>query len=722
MSSPLLLMTDDADAVDDVERVAPPPSLARAQRTAAASEMRIVRDEGEEEEDGVLQALREVIVWPQKYASIVRSEKRGAEAGEGGEERRSGVVGFRWPHGVLLHGPAGVGKTSAVRRVAREVHRHRGDEDEDDDTGSQRIGAEVFEVPPEALGGEFVGDSERRLRETFATARAAARKAVAEWEAAGAPSSVGPAPSILLLENVDALCPPRNSAMQHETRVVAQMLLLLDSLNADEGDDEDDDGSEDDENGKQQEQQQQQEEKNEEDQQRYDANGHTGSSYNGGGNHDEAGKTHEPRTGAARVVVIATTEKPNAIDDALRRPGRLEREVAFPMPNVARRTAILTRLTHAMPLRDDGIDVRGIAASCTGYTAADLAALAREAFISALKRSTAEDRRATTSTTVSEDSGADRASLSPNSSLEVCASDFERARERVPPSVSRSSASELRQMRWEEVGGMDEAKKLLQQSLLWPLKHAPSFARLGIRPPRGILLYGPPGCAKTSLALCGATEAAVPFFHLDCASLYSMWVGEGEARLRETFRQARLAAPSIVFLDEIDAALPRRNFGGGGGGGGADGGADHGNAGMRLLTTLLTEIDGLDSGRVEGVVLLAATNRPWDIDPALMRPGRIDVHCFVPPPDEKGRRDILHVATKAMPVDDASDLLCEVSRRTDLYTGAELVAVCREAAMHAMRRGADAITMHDFEHALHESAPSTTKAAIDEFLHFGARA
>ena len=253
------------------------------------------------------------------------------------------------------------------------------------------------------------------------------------------------------------------------------------------------------------------------------------------------------------------------------------------MPDATQRARILRGAARRLPLRaavdgPDAVDVDEIAASCTGYTAADLSALVREALISAMRRQRAGPGGA---------------------SLAVSAADFAFARGRVPPSVSRSASSELRKMRWEEIGGMEEAKRTLERSLLWPLVHPAAFARLGVRPPRGILLYGPPGCAKTSLALCAATAAGVPFFHLDCASLYSMWVGEGEARLREVFRQARLAAPSIVFMDEIDSALPRRTFGGGGGGG-----ADHGDAGMRLLTTLLTEIDGLDSGRVEGVVLL----------------------------------------------------------------------------------------------------------------------
>lgn len=396
-------------------------------------------------------------------------------------------------------------------------------------------------------------------------------------------------------------------------------------------------------------------------------------------------------------------------------------QIAFPMPDVKQRIRILRRATRKLPLHSaiqggDAVDIDEIAMSCTGYTAADLSALVREALISAMRRHRAAPA---------------------GGSLEVLNSDFTFARGRIPPSVSRSASSELRKMRWEEIGGMAEAKRALERSLLWPLMHPSAFSRLGVRPPRGILLYGPPGCAKTSLALCGATAANVPFFHLDCASLYSMWVGEGEARLREVFRQARFAAPSIVFMDEIDSALPKRTFSGSGGG------ADHGDAGMRLLTTLLTEIDGLDSGRVEGVVLLAATNRPWDIDPALMRPGRIDVRCFVGPPDEEGRMAALRIATQGMPIrnaqaSDASDFSSEtveeapsreeietvlrhVSKHTELYSGAELVALVREAAMGAIRRGTPAVLRSDFDAALRSSVPSTTEEMLQHFRDFETR-
>ena len=634
----------------------------------------------------VIEALREIIVWPQIYGDIAEAlvrERSGDEVdvlsvdAEGVKElnvksntnkecsiNKSNVTAafqWRWPHGALLHGPAGVGKTYAVRTVAREVIRNDLNAGESDANTTSK-GAHVIVVTPEMISGNYVGDSENKIKQIFQQAKDLSREAALAVQAS--PSEIGPPPVIILLENVDVICPPRNSMMQHEARLVAQLLLLLDSLNDD-----------------------------------FVVRSSLGKAQSDG---EDLEENHDAFISGGRVVVIATTDKPNCVDEALRRPGRLEKEISFHMPDVKQRLDILLQSTTKLPLHtkhsphtnkdsieDEWVDFNSIAQSCTGYTAADLRALTREALTSAIKRCRGHGEE-----------------------LLVIASDFWKARDVIPPSVSRTLTSDFRPVSWSDIGGVDNAKKILKQSLLWPLSHPSTFKRLGIRPPRGILLYGPPGCSKTSLALCGATAASVPFFQLDCASLYSMWVGEGESRLRELFRQARLAAPSIIFMDEIDAALPKRNFSG------RSDSADHGNAGMRLLTTLLTEIDGLDSNKVDGVVLLAATNRPWDIDPALMRPGRIDIHCFVPLPDLRGRHEILKLAAKDMPIKDTKDTLRLVSERTDLYSGAELISLCREAAMNAIRNGSDEIDSDHFNEALRDLPPSTTLAQLESYKNF----
>ncbi|KAK9277446.1 hypothetical protein L1049_006989 [Liquidambar formosana] len=282
----------------------------------------------------------------------------------------------------------------------------------------------------------------------------------------------------------------------------------------------------------------------------------------------------------------------DAIDPALRRSGRFDAEIEVTTPTEEERFQILKLYTKRIPL-DPNVDLQAIAASCNGYVGADLEALCREATMSALRRSS----------DANEDAGV----------LCLTTEDWKLARSVVGPSITRGVTVEIPKVSWDDIGGLKDLKKKLQQAVEWPIKHSAAFSRLGISPMRGVLLHGPPGCSKTTLAKAAAHAAQASFFSLSGAELYSMYVGEGEALLRNTFQRARLAAPSIIFFDEADVVAAKR------------GGSSSSNitVGERLLSTLLTEMDGLEQAK--GILVLAATNRPHAIDPALMRPGRFDL-------------------------------------------------------------------------------------------------
>ncbi|AVT36434.1 AAA family ATPase [Plantactinospora sp. BB1] len=358
------------------------------------------------------------------------------------------------------------------------------------------------------------------------------------------------------------------------------------------------------------------------------------------------------RAGAA---VVCTTSRPESVDPALRAPDLLSLEIAIPLPDAALRREQLTVLTRGMPL-DEDVRLDEVAGRTPGFVAADLAALAREAGVRAALR----QKEATAPT--------------------VAMADFSAALEVVrPTSMAESSVLELADVTLDDVGDMAEVKEVLTESVLWPLNYPDTFARLGVQPPRGVLLYGPPGCGKTFLvtALAGTGRANV--LSVKGAELLSKWVGESERAVRELFRRAREAAPTLVFLDEVDALAPVR------------GQATDGGTTDRVVAALLTELDGVETLR--NVVVVGATNRPDLVDPALLRPGRLERLVYVPPPDAAARAEILRAAARSVPLAEEVELAA-LAEELDGFSAADCAALVREAALAAMRESLEASTVH----------------------------
>jgi transitional endoplasmic reticulum ATPase len=359
-------------------------------------------------------------------------------------------------------------------------------------------------------------------------------------------------------------------------------------------------------------------------------------------------------TNRGQVIVMAATNLPNSLDPALRRPGRFDREIVFGVPDKAARRDILNIHTSAMPLAQD-VDLDHIASVSHGYVGADLAALAREAGMSALRRAT-------------------QAEVSPEhlnvSNLLVQQVDFLQAHQEIVPSAIREVYTDIPESSWSDIGGHDDIKQALIEAVVWPLKHGDLYESAGVRPSKGILLAGPPGTGKTLLALTLASESGVSFISVRGPQLLSQFVGESERAIRDVFQKARLAAPCILFFDEIDALTPRR-------------GGEAGAVMDRIVAQFLTEIDGIDDLR--GVFVLAATNRQDQVDPAVLRPGRFDLTLDVGLPDAATRQTILEIHAAKSKLDKTVDLGA-LATRLDGLSGAELEAVVRQAAMAAIRR------------------------------------
>ncbi|CAH9123995.1 unnamed protein product [Cuscuta epithymum] len=521
-----------------------------------------------------VRALRELIMYPLLYS------------------QESQKLGLKWPRGLLLYGPPGTGKTSLVRAVVQEC------------------GAHLTVISPHSVHRAHTGESERVLREAFAKASSHA--------------NLGK-PSVIFIDEIDVLCPRRDSRREQDVRVASQLFMLMDS-------------------------------------------------------------NKSVSTSGLHVVVVASTNRVDTLDPALRRSGRFDAEIEVTTPNEDERFHILNLYTKKLPL-DPSVDLQSIAASCNGYVGADLEALCREATMSAVRRSSELDQV--------------------DCSWNITVDDWRHAKSIVGPSITRGVVVEIPKVSWEDIGGLQGIKKKLQQAVEWPLRHSEAFARLGVSPLHGILLHGPPGCSKTTLAKAAAHAAQASFFSLSGAELYSMYVGEGEALLRNTFRRARLAAPSIIFFDEADVIAAKR------------GGSSSGSSlvGERLLSTLLTEMDGLE--QMKGILVLAATNRPQAIDAALMRPGRFDLVLYVPPPDLEARCEILRVHTRNMKLDADVDIR-QVAENMDLYTGAELEGLCREAGIVALREDISATVVCDrhFQTVRQSLKPALTQGEIESYSSF----
>jgi AAA family ATPase, CDC48 subfamily len=386
-----------------------------------------------------------------------------------------------------------------------------------------------------------------------------------------------------------------------------------------------------------------------------------------------------------QVVVIGATNRPDAVDPALRRPGRFDREIWINPPDFKGRYEILLIHTRNMPLAPD-VDLRKLAEVTHGFSGADLAALAREAAMSAL-------RRAIQSGLID----LNQSSIPPEAfeKIKVTMADFINALREIIPSALREIHIEVPRVRWEDVGGLENVKQELREAVEWPLKYPERFKKFGLRPPKGILLFGPPGTGKTLLAKAVATESGANFIAVRGPEIFSKWVGESEKMVREIFRKARMAAPAVIFIDEIDALATARGLGG------------DSLVSERVVAQLLAEMDGVKA--LENVVVIAATNRPDLVDPALLRPGRFDRIIYVPPPDFRARLEILLIHTKATPLAKDVDLE-ELARRTEGYSGADLELLVREATFLALREDINAkeVSMRHFEEALKKVRPSVT--------------
>jgi transitional endoplasmic reticulum ATPase len=516
----------------------------------------------------IIERVRELIELPLKYPELFRK------------------LGIEPPKGVLLYGPPGCGKTLLAKAVANEID------------------AYFIAINGPEIMSKFYGESEARLREIFEEAKKHA-------------------PSVIFIDEIDAIAPKRDEVVgEVERRVVAQLLALMDGLES-RGD----------------------------------------------------------------VIVIAATNRPHAIDPALRRPGRFDREIEIPLPDKQGRLEILQIHTRNMPLAKD-VDLTKITEITHGYTGADLAALAKEAALNALRRYLP------------------KIDLSKNEiptelldSIEVTMDDFIHALNEIVPSGLREIYIEVPEVRWSDIGGLDEVKQQLREVVEWPLKYPESFKRLGIEPPKGVLLYGPPGCGKTLLAKAVATESGANFIAVKGPEIMSKWVGESEKAIREIFKKARIYAPSVVFLDEIDSIAPIRGV------------LEDTHVTERVVSQLLTELDSIE--KLRNVAIIAATNRPDLVDPALLRPGRFDRVIYVPPPDRRARLEILKVHTRKVPL--ASDVdLEKLAELTEGYSGADLEALVREAALVALRENLNAsvVESRHFITALNNIKPSLTPQMI----------
>ncbi|XP_077878276.1 ATPase family gene 2 protein homolog A isoform X6 [Ictidomys tridecemlineatus] len=490
-------------------------------------------------------------------------------------------LGIPAPRGVLLYGPPGTGKTMIARAIANEV------------------GAYVSVINGPEIISKFYGETEAKLRHIFAEATLRH-------------------PSIIFIDELDALCPKREGAQNEvEKRVVASLLTLMDGIGSE--------GSE------------------------------------------------------GQVLVLGATNRPQALDAALRRPGRFDKEIEIGVPNAQDRLDILQKLLQRVPHLLTEAELLQLANSAHGYVGADLKALCNEAGLCAL-------RRVLRKQPVLPDSKV--AGL-----VKITLNDFLQGMKDIRPSAMREVAIDVPNVSWSDIGGLENIKLKLKQAVEWPLKHPESFTRMGIQPPKGVLLYGPPGCSKTMIAKALANESGLNFLAIKGPELMNKYVGESERAVREIFRKARALAPSIIFFDELDALAVER---------GSSLGA--GNVADRVLAQLLTEMDGIE--QLKDVTILAATNRPDRIDKALMRPGRIDRIIYVPLPDAATRREIFNLQFHAMPISNEVDL-DELILQTHTYSGAEIIAVCREAALLALEENikANCIMKRHFTQALSTVAP-----------------
>ncbi len=526
--------------------------------------------------DREIQKVREMVELPLRHPSLFKR------------------LGIDAPKGVLLRGPPGCGKTLLAKAVANESEAH------------------FISINGPEIMSKFYGESEKKLRKIFIEAEEKS-------------------PSIIFIDEIDAIAPKRETVTgEVERRVVAQLLALLDGLH-----------------------------------------------------------------GRGRVIVIGATNRPNSLDPALRRPGRFDREIEIKVPDEKGRREVFQIHTRNMPL-DKKISLKEYAKITHGFVGADISAVCREAAMSALRRYLPKIDL--------ESEIIDPELLE---QIEVNREDFDEALKEVLPSGIREVFVEVPNVPWDKVGGLEELKQKLIEAVEWPLSNPKIFKRMGISPPKGILLYGPPGCGKTLLARAVATESKANFISIKGPELLSKWVGESEKAIREVFRKAKMAAPCIIFFDEFDSIAPSR------GRHSSDSGVSE-----KVLSQFLTELDGLEV--MKDIVVIAATNRPDILDPALIRPGRIDRILLVPPPDKASRLEIIKIFTQDMPL--ATNLkIEELNDAIDGFSGADIETWCREAAMIALRENirARVVTYEQFQEARQFVHPTITPEVIEWYEKFG---
>ncbi|MDH3854827.1 MAG: CDC48 family AAA ATPase [Nitrosopumilus sp.] len=506
-----------------------------------------------------IKAMREIVELPLKHPELFV---------------RLGVE----PHsGILLYGPPGCGKTLLAKVIASESD------------------ANMYSINGPEIMNKYYGETEAKLRDIFKEAK-------------------DNSPSIIFIDEIDAIAPKREEAYGDvEKRVVAQLLALMDGLN-DRG----------------------------------------------------------------NVIVLGATNRPDSVDPALRRPGRFDREFEISVPNEDGRLEILEIHTRGMPISDD-IDLKEISSELHGYTGADIKSLCKEAALKSIRRYLPEI-----------DLETEKISSKVLQSMQIKLIDFYDAMQDVIPTAMREFYVERPKVWWQDVGGLDEIKKALTDNLITAMKEPSKFTKMGIRPPKGALIYGPPGCGKTLLGRALATETGANMILVRGPEILSKWLGESEKAIREIFRKAKAASPCVIIFDELDSLVRAKS--------GENVGSE------TILSQLLTEIEEGTSSRV---VVIGITNRPDVLDNSLLRTGRLDLILYVPPPDEKGRLEIIEILTRKMPL--ANDVkLQEIAVTTQNYSGADLAALCREAAVEAMRNNSSKISNHDFANSLKIVRPTIT--------------